>query len=126
MSALLEAFRRNYLASQDAFRRHDIQATFAELPEDAVWEPAPEIVDRTLYEGRAAVIAGFQELVAEYPDWRTDVRDITEPEPGLIRVHFRATGTGVISGARTHMDVHQEWDFRSRPLHVREYLANQR
>lgn len=126
VSGLLDAFRENYLASQAAFRRHDIEATFADLPEDAVWVPIPELIDGAPAVGKPAVLALFRQLIEQWPDWRTDVQEITEPEPGLIRVHFRAIGTGGFSGAKTATDVHQEWDFRSSPLHVREYLAAQR
>ena len=114
------------MATQDAFRRHDLEATFADFPEDGVWEPLPDIVDRGSFVGKAAVLDAFRAIFEQWPDWRTEVREITEPEPGLIRVHFRVSGTGSVSGARTETDVHQEWDFRSQPLHVREYLASQR
>ena len=126
MSGLLEAFRESYAASQDSFQRHDFETTFAGLPDDVVWEPFSEIVDVERLEGKRRVLEFFEAIVEQWPDWRTEIQEISEPEPGLIRVHFRATGTGAVSGARTETDVHQEWDFRSQPLHVREYLASQR
>ena len=89
---LLEAFSRDYLSRQEAFRRHDFEATFAALREDVVWEPVPEMVDRVQVRGKAAVLEFFHALVQQWPDWRTEVREITEPEPGLIRVHFIASG----------------------------------
>ena len=123
---LLEAFTRDYLESQDAFRRHDFEAAFAGLPEEVVWEPAPEIVDRAALNGKRAVLEFFEAVIDQWPDWRTDVQEITEPEPGLIRVRFRAYGTGSLSGATTNAEMHQEWDFRSQTLHVREYLVAHR
>jgi ketosteroid isomerase-like protein len=126
VSTLLDAFRESYMASQDSFRRLDFETTFANLPDDVVWEPLPEVVDWRRLEGREDVIQAFREIAEQWPDWRTEIDDITEPEPGLIRVRFRASGTGSVSGVRTETDVHQEWDFRSEPLHVREYLASQR
>ena len=121
--SLLEAFRESYMASQDAFQRHDMRATFSGLPDDVGWEPLPEIVDRERIEGREAVIASFEQLVAQWPDWRTEIKEITEPEPGLVRVRFLASGTGSVSGARTQTEVLQDWDFRSQPLTVRERMA---
>ena len=123
MSGLLEAFRTAYLANNEAFNRHDFETAFASLPDDVVWETLPELVDREPIEGKAGVIAAFHELLEQWPDWHLDVQDISEPSPRLIQVRFHATGTGAASGARTALDVLQEWDFRGPSLRIREYLA---
>ena len=123
MSNLLDAFRAGYLRTHDAFQRHDFESAFANLPLDVVWESLPEIVDVRRLEGKDDVLAFFRAIAEQWPDWRTEIKDITEPEPGLIRVEFRAIGTGAVSGVRTETDVIQDWDFRLRPLHVRERLA---
>ncbi|HYH58890.1 MAG TPA: nuclear transport factor 2 family protein [Thermoleophilaceae bacterium] len=123
MSGLLEAFRESYMASQESFRRLDFETTFKDLPDDVVWHPLPEIVDGRPLEGKAEVLKAFDAIAEQWPDWRTEISDITEPVPGLLRVRFRASGTGAVSGARTESDVIQEWDFRSQPLTIRERLA---
>jgi len=123
VSGLLEAFREAYMGTQDAFQRHDFEAAFADLPEDVVWEPLPEIVDVGRLEGKERVLDFFRAVREQWPDWHTEIQEITEQEPGLVRVRFRATGTGAVSGVRTETDIIQDWDFRSQPLHVRETLA---
>ena len=121
MSQLLDAFKRNFEANQAAFNRHDFETAFAALPDDVIWEPMPHVVDRDRLEGKRAVIDAFRALAETWPDWRTELAEITEPTPGLIQMRFRGIGTSQLSGVRTETQFIQEWDFRSQPMEVREY-----
>jgi len=123
VSGLLEAFRRNYAANSEAFNRHDFVAAFAAAPDDLVWEPMPQLVDRQRLEGKAAVIEAFRGIADAWPDWHTELLEMTEPTPGLIQLRFLGRGTAKISGVPTETRFVQEWDFRAEPLTVREYLA---
>ena len=123
MSELLEAFRRNFEKGHDAFNRHDFETAFASLPDDAVWEPVPDLVDRGRLEGKQAIIDAFREILDLWPDWRTELVEITEPLPGLIRMEFRGRGTTKRAGVAAENHFFQEWDFRARPMQIREYLA---
>ena len=123
MSKLLEAFTQNFQANQEAFNRHDFETAFAALPDDVVWEPMPQVVDRGRLEGKAAIIEAFHALVDVWPDWRTELVGITEPTPGLIQMRFRGIGTSKLSGIRTETLFIQEWDFRAQPIEIREYPA---
>lgn len=123
MSKLLDAFRENFEANQAAFNRHDFERAFAALPDDVVWEPMPHVVDRGRLEGKAAVIEAFRGLAETWPDWRTELIDLTEPTPGLIQMRFRGIGTSSLSRVPTETLFIQEWDFRAQPMEVREYPA---
>lgn len=123
MSDLLDAFRASYMANNEAFNRLDFETAFAALPEDVVWDTFPEIVDLSLIEGKEGVLDFFRAIAAQWPDWRVEVEDISEPERGLIRVRCRATGTGAVSGAATETVFNQDWDFRGQPLRITERLA---
>jgi ketosteroid isomerase-like protein len=124
VSELLEAFRASYLANNEAFNRMDFETAFANLPDDVVWDTLPEIVDWRLLKGKQDVLDFFQAIASQWPDWRVQVEDITEPEPGLMRVRCRASGTGALSGAATETIFNQDWDFRSQPLRITERLAS--
>ena len=72
-----------------------------------------------LLDGKEGVLDFFRAIAAQWPDWRVEVEDITEPEPGLIRVRCAARPAPVrVSGAATETIFNQDWDFRSQPLRV--------
>jgi hypothetical protein len=122
VSNLFDAFQRNYAASAEAFNRHDFEAAFAASPDDLVWEPMPQLVDRERLEGKAAIIEAFRMITDAWPDWNTELIDMTEPAPGLIQLRFIGRGTAKLSGVPTETRFVQEWDFRAQPVTVRERL----
>jgi hypothetical protein len=120
-SELLQRFRSNYKASNEQFNRHDFDAAYANVPEDVEWRTLIEIPGAPdLMRGRAEVVAFFEEILNEWPDWWTRPTRFTEPLPALILVEFDAGGTGRTSGIRQSIHLVQTWDLRDRPLRVTE------
>jgi ketosteroid isomerase-like protein len=120
-SPLLVAFRSSYEAGREPFNRHDFRAAFASAPEDVHWTPLAAIPGARDLRGRAAVIRFFEELLDEFPDWRSTTESFSEPLPGVVLVEFSARATGAASGAPTTNRVFQVWDLRARPVRVIEF-----
>jgi ketosteroid isomerase-like protein len=118
----LEVFKRAYLVANEAFNRHDFEAAFASFDPDLEWEtiagaPGPE---RT--QGRPGTIAGFRELIADFPDWRVEPQEFIEAAEAIL-VRNIATATGGKSGVPVCQPFTQVWSFRNgRPIRVREFL----
>ena len=121
MSELFEAFSRNFPANHEAFNRHDFETAFRALPEDAVWEPNPDLVDRERLVGKRAIIEAFRGVTELYPDWETKLVAMNELTPGLVQL--RMVGRGTVRGATIETRFVQEWVFRTKPLQIREYPA---
>jgi predicted SnoaL-like aldol condensation-catalyzing enzyme len=120
-SGLLKAFREGYAATHGSFNEHDFDKAFSSLPQEVEWYPPEEIPGAPkVLRGRAEVIAFFTSVLDEWPDWRTEILDTTEPSAGLILVEYEANATGRASGVPARARMFQSWDFRSQPLRVIE------
>ncbi len=77
-SPILETFRRAYLVSNEAFNRHDFEVAFSGLDADIEWHTVSDVPGPRILRGRRAVIEGFRELIAEFPDWRVEPQEFIE------------------------------------------------
>ena len=118
----LEAFRRGYLVSNEQFNRHNFEIAFIGFDDDIEWHTFADVPAPNLLRGRQAVIEGFRELVAEFPDWRVEPQEFIEGG-GAILVRNVATASGAESGVPVRQPFTQVWTFsEGRPAQVREYL----
>ncbi len=118
----LEAFKRAYLVANEAFNRHDFDAAFFGFHPDLVWETIASAPGTEPLRGRRAVIEGFRELLAEFPDWRVEPQEFIDRDHAIL-VRNVGTATGGQSGTPVRQSFTQVWTFRDgRPVHVREYL----
>ena len=118
----LEAFKRAYLIANEAFNRHDFEAAFFGFHPDFVWETIAAVPGAEPIRGRRAVINGFRELLAEFPDWQVEPHEFIDVDDAIL-VRNLGTATGRESGAPVRQPFTQVWTFRDgRPFHVQEYL----
>jgi len=118
----LEAFREAYLVANEAFNRHDFEGAFFGLHSDLEWHTVADVPGPKVMHGRQGVIAGFQGLLAEFPDWRVEPQEFLEAEDAIL-VRNIGTATGKKSGVPIRQTFTQVWRFRDgRPVRVEEYL----
>ena len=121
----LEAFKLAYLASNEAFNRHDFDAAFAGVHPDLEWETFPGTPGVERLQGRRAVIEGFHDLLGEFPDWRVEPQEFIDGRDAIL-VRNIGTATGRRSGMPVRQSFTQVWTFRDgRPVRVREYPDHQ-
>ena len=117
----LEDFRRAYLASNEAFNRHEFETAFAGLPPDFTWETFPDSPGVDRLEGLDAVMQGFHDLVALFPDWRVEPQEFIEAGDAIL-VRNVGVATGRASGTPVRQPFTQVWEFRDGlAFRVREY-----
>jgi len=117
----LEDFRRAYLASNEAFNRHEFETALAGLHPDVEWETFPGTPGVERLVGRDAVIQGFHDLVAQFPDWRVEPQEFTETGDAIL-VRNVGVATGRASGTPVRQPFTQVWEFRDGlPIRVREF-----
>lgn len=79
--------------------------------------PGPRVM-----RGRDAVIAAFQGLLEEFPDWRVEPQQFIEAGQAVL-VRNVGTATGRESGVPIRQEFTQVWTFRDgRPVLVREFI----
>ena len=124
-SPILETFRRAYLVSNEAFNRHDFEVAFSGLDADIEWHTVSDVPGPRILRGRRAVIEGFRELIAEFPDWRVEPQEFIEGGDTIL-VRNLATAKGAESGVPVCQPFTQVWAFRQgRSALVREYLDHE-
>jgi ketosteroid isomerase-like protein len=118
----LDLFRRGYLATNEAFNRHDFEGAFLGFDTELEWRTVAEVPGPQLMRGRDAVIEAFRGLLHEFPDWRVEPQEFIEAG-GAILVRNIALATGRHSGVPIRQEFTQIWTFDdARPIRVREYL----
>ena len=107
------------------FNRHEFEAAFAGLPPDFTWETFPDSPGVDRLEGLDAVIQGFHDLVAEFPDWRVEPQEFIAAGDAIL-VRNVATATGRTSGTPITQRFTQVWTFRDgRSAGVREFTDHE-
>lgn len=120
----LDQFRRAYLASNEAFNRHDFEAAFYGFHPDVEWHTVADVPGERVMRGRDAVVAAFQGLLDEFPDWRVEPEEFAEAGPAIL-VRNVGVATGRESGVPIRQPFTQVWTFRDgRPILVREFLEH--
>jgi hypothetical protein len=123
-SQALKAFRSASLKATEAFNRHDFDVAFATLPPDIEWHPLDKIPGAHLLRGRDEVISWFRQIVADFPDFRSQNLEFSEPVPGAFIVRFENEATGRASGAAVSGPaVFQLWEVAATPWRVREFSS---
>ena len=119
---LLDRFERAYLASNAAFNRHDFGAAFHGFHPELEWHTVADVPGPRVMRGRDAVVAAFQGLLEEFPDWRVEPREFIAAGQAIL-VRNVGTATGRESGVPIRQEFTQVWTFRDgRPALVREFL----
>lgn len=118
----LEAFRRGYLAANEAFNRHDFEAAFSGFHPDVEWQTVVDVPGPRVMRGRQAVILAFEALLEEFRDWRVEPQEFIDAGHAIV-VRNIATATGQESGVPVRQPFTQVVTFsEGRPIRVREYL----
>ena len=121
----LEAFRRAYMLANEAFNRHDFESAFFGFHPELEWHAVMHTPGPTVLYGRAGVIAAFQALLEEFPDWRVEPQEFIEGEDAIV-VRNIGAGTGRESGVPIDQPFSQVWEFsEGRPIRVREFLDHE-
>jgi hypothetical protein len=106
----LEQFRALFLDKVDAFNRRDWESLLDGLPPRFEWHFLEDTIDRHP-SGPSELTAAFDDLLAQFPDWRVEPLEIVEPAPGTFVIRMIARGAGAASGAPIQLDFAQVWDF---------------
>ena len=118
----MDLFEPAYLASNAAFNRHEFDAAFHGFHPDLEWHTVADVPGPRVMRGRDAVIAAFQGLLEEFPDWHVEPEEFIEAGEAIL-VRNLGTATGRESGVPTRQPFTQVWTFRDgRPILVREFL----
>jgi hypothetical protein len=117
----LDRFRADYVARNEAFNRHDFEAAFVKMPGDILFDVFADMPGARTLRGPRAMIAYFQGVVDEFPDWRAAVEAFAQPVPGVVFVTFLGHGTSRLGGVPVSIRMVQAWDFRSQPVRVTEH-----
>lgn len=118
----LEAFKRGYLAANEAFNRHDFDDAFSGFHPEIEWQTVADVPGPGLMRGRRAVVQAFEALLDEFPDWHVEPQEFIEAEQAIL-VRNVATATGHESGVPLRQAFTQVWSFsEGRPIRVREYF----
>ena len=118
----VDRFERAYLASNAAFNSHDFGAAFHGFHPDLEWHTVADVPGPRVIRGRDAVIAAFQGLLEEFPDWHVEPQQFIEVGEAVL-VRNVGTATGRESGVPIRQEFTQVWTFSDgRPVLVREFL----
>jgi ketosteroid isomerase-like protein len=118
----LDAFRRAYMAGNEAFNSHDFENAFFGFHPDFEWHTIAYAPGVFAGRGREGVIEAFRALLEEFPDWHVEPLEFEESDRAIL-VRNLATGTGRQSGAKMRQRFTQVWEFREgRAWRVREYF----
>jgi hypothetical protein len=120
-SGRLARFRAAYLSLIEAFNRHDFERAFADTAPDVEFAPDAGVPGGRTLRGREELIKYFHGIVGDFPDYRVEAVEFSEPMPGAVLVTQTMRGTGRISGARTEARRTFLWDLRSTPLRIATY-----
>ena len=111
------------MVANEAFNRHDFEGAFFGFHPHLEWHTVAHLPDRKVFHGRSAVIAGFRELIEEFPDWRVEPQEFIDGGDDAILVRNVATASARASGVPVRQPFTQVWTFsEGRPVEVREYL----
>ena len=114
-----EAFKRGFLRGSEAYRRGDVEASWAGVPEDFELLPPAEFPDR----GPAEIAAYTHELRKEIPDWFGSPVEFINAGDGIYIVRLEFSGTSRSAKLPTAASVHQVWEVRDGvPIRAREFL----
>ena len=102
-SAAAEAFAKGLRQSVEHFNARDYDAAFVGLAPDVEWHFADWLPDLDVINGRDELVRTYMRLV-DVGEWRVEILDVAEVEPGVMLVHQRGAQTGRTTGIVTERE----------------------
>jgi ketosteroid isomerase-like protein len=107
VTELLERLERMYAL---VWREHDLDAAFADLPDDFEWV-VPGHPDGAVRSGPHAVNEFFRDWMEQWDEPETEWK-LQETRPDTILAIVTTRGRGRVSGVPVEMNFAQVWTFR--------------